>query len=177
MREDHRLFAWEKASEFGSGELKLLGQVCAHLGYPSDQLPAYLTGESPELIELFPELAHFRDLAFLFKLFMCPAMSMLPERGRWRPSDARLRWRHGKEGKLEVRGFGDRLLKASVEQGHRMSANWMASFFLGNKQQRPRAPLSGASPSALLRSKKLVEEAKKKGYLVEEVSEPASPPV
>ena len=56
----------------------------------------YLTGERPELLLLYPELGHFRDLVFLFKLFMCPAMSMLPERGRWRAADARLRWRHSR---------------------------------------------------------------------------------
>ena len=55
VREENRLFAWEKSTEFGTGELKFLGQVCAHLGYPTEQLPAYLTGENPDLIELFPE--------------------------------------------------------------------------------------------------------------------------
>ena len=30
------------------------------------------------------ELSAFRDLIFLFKLFMCPEQDMLPARGRWR---------------------------------------------------------------------------------------------
>ncbi|KAL1523488.1 hypothetical protein AB1Y20_018426 [Prymnesium parvum] len=159
VRDDHRLFTWGKPSEFGAGELRLVAQVCAHLGFPSDKPAAYLAGTNLDLIELFPELANFRDLLFLFKLFMCPALAMLPERRRWRPSDARLSWRLTKEEKVEVRAFGDQPLKAGIEQGSRMSTRWMP-FFLGNKQQGPRTPLSRASPSELLGSKKLftVEE-------------------
>jgi hypothetical protein len=115
------LFTWESAAHFGGAELLLVGQLCSQLGLPTsaaeaeaalpagalpsaalasaaglpaDWRAAYLTGELPELVELFPELAAFRDLIFLFKLLMCPEQSMLPPRARWRPSDAHLTWAH-----------------------------------------------------------------------------------
>ena len=76
----------------------------AERALPSDLRAAYLTGELPELIELFPELGAFRDLMFLFRLFMCPEQAMLPARKRWRPTDAHLTWCHRADGPAKARG-------------------------------------------------------------------------
>ena len=47
---DHQLFRWEKPDEFGGGELALVAQLCAHMGFGAaddsgrSALPRYLTG-------------------------------------------------------------------------------------------------------------------------------------
>ena len=46
----------------------------------------------PDLLLLWPELGSFRDLIFLFKMFMCPEHDTLPRKRRWRAADARLHW-------------------------------------------------------------------------------------
>ena len=55
--------------EVGHAERSLLGQLCVNFAFPRDdhRLRAYLTGEEPALLELFPALATLRDVAFLVK--------------------------------------------------------------------------------------------------------------
>ena len=198
---ENRLFCWEQPAEFGEGELRLVSQICAQVGLsrhahlavadpPSSgaelvegddsALPLYLTGELPDILLLFPELAAFRDLLFLFKLFMCPDQAMLPARARWRPADAKLTWRHHREEKrskkespaaLMVSGFGSSHLNLGLARALRGSdGSWHAADVIretltklgfnvarNNAQGalKPRAPPSGANPSALLRNPKL----------------------
>lgn len=83
---------------------------------------------------------------------------MLPHKSQWDPVDARLTWQQKSEGKLEVKGFR-RVLKVSLDHESR-GPSWLSLLTSNNKQQ-PRAPPSGATPSALLRSPK--------NYTVEEV--------
>jgi hypothetical protein len=58
------------------------------------QLRAYLSGEDPSLIEMFPELATFRDLTYLAKAMMAPHENHLPELRAWTAADARLTWKY-----------------------------------------------------------------------------------
>ena len=218
----YRLFGYEQPDEFGGGELRLVAQICAQVGFPVEAtsasaaagpapaapsappnggggggggdaaggdervrgsaLPLYLTGELPDLLLLYPELAAFRDLIFVFKLFMCPEQAMLPARGRWRPADARLTWSHAVDEKrakkgfapaLSVAGFGTAHLNLGLAQALRGDAaaqhanvfqEWINRFGLAIGMSKggssavgrqPRAPPSGANPSGLLRSPKL----------------------
>ena len=183
----NRIFGWGNHTAFGDGELRLVAQLCTQLGFSCDDsrahgsgaavdtaavsgslLPRYLTGESPELLLLYPELAAFRDLIFLFKLFMVPEHAMLPPRNRWKPSDATLRWSHRHEDHkgraivppvLLVAGFGrESLIVGPVPD--ESSSSWIRDFATriglvtstgGNiAPHQPRAPLSGANPSALV---------------------------
>ena len=210
---DHHLFRWEASAEFGEGELLLVGQVCDQFGFPiaagstdydvssgsnspmlrgvhdrvelpADWRAAYLTGELAELMELYPEFGAFRDILFLFKLFMCPQQHMLPERQRWRPCDAHLTWAHRMDDRpkrmshvnLVVIGFGLRHdsptpLNIGISRSMRgedgNESSWrsnlatIASNIFGAKSTtagqtiRPRAPPSNANPDVLLRAAKV----------------------
>jgi hypothetical protein len=83
-----------------------------------ERLPYYLSGEDPVLTDLWPELASFRDVVYLFKAMMCPSSSSLPELKPWHPSKARLHWRvvpkdaHGPV--FEVSGFDQKALKCNA---------------------------------------------------------------
>jgi len=83
-----------------------------------ERLPYYLSGEDPVLIDLWPELASFRDVVYLFKAMMCPSSSSLPELKPWHPSKARLKWRVvAKESTgplFEVSGFDQTALKCNA---------------------------------------------------------------
>ena len=85
----------------------MLGQLCVQFALPRDDgsLRAYLTGEDPALLELFPEIGTLRDVAFLAKAVTHPSADSLPEVRPWALSEARLTWRC-KDEKLVVRGFG-----------------------------------------------------------------------
>jgi hypothetical protein len=83
-----------------------------------ERLPYYLSGEDPILFDLWPELASFRDVVYLFKAMMCPSSASLPELKPWHPSKARLRWRVAKDGGggavFEVSGFDQKTLKCNA---------------------------------------------------------------
>jgi hypothetical protein len=106
-----------------------------------ERLPYYLSGEDPILFDLWPELASFRDVVYLFKAMMCPSSASLPELKPWHPSKARLRWRVAKDG-----GGGDGDGAAAGKK-----KGWGTGFLsaLGFGAEKPRAPPSGADPSVL----------------------------
>lgn len=152
--EAHRVFAWERTSSFSAGEIELVGRVCVEMGFEGESREAYaryLTGETPELIQLCPELGTFRDVVFLLKLFMCPTQDCLPGRKHWRLPDARLQWHHSDKGVLHIQGFSkelrENLLKARGERPGGFFAGLVGG---GNKGSKARVPPSGALPSVLL---------------------------
>jgi hypothetical protein len=69
LTESHVVFRWERGNKFGDGEKRLLSQVCLQMGFPmeDDELPFYLSGESRELSDNYPELLVMRDIVFMFK--------------------------------------------------------------------------------------------------------------
>lgn len=152
-----RLFGWEQPGGFGEGELALVGQLASEIGLGddgrADERARMLTGESAELVTLFPELATCRDLAFLLKLLMTPTADGLPQRKRWRISDARLVWAHSAKGSgLTVRGFGREIDPGFVEARADRPAGISSWLPFGGRGGGPRArvPASQAVPSALL---------------------------
>ena len=181
----------EGATAVVDESIRASGSVAADEPTNDPSLPLYLTGELPELLLLFPELGAFRDLNFLFKLFMCPESAMLPQRAHWRPSDAALVWSHRRgslssaaavssvpaastvsstsssaaPAALVVSGFGREALNLALTDGARGRSAWpsvlqeiAARLGFGPAAARgpkgvvfrPRAPPSGANPSALL---------------------------
>ena len=60
---------------------ELIDQLCVQMGFVrgSAQLPMYLTGENPLLIDNYPELALFRDTIFLFKAMLAPSLLVLSD--------------------------------------------------------------------------------------------------
>ena len=158
-----QLFRWERPAAFGEGELALAGRLACEMGFggtPSeasapgdcDERAKMLTGESPELLGLCPELATLRDVLFLLRLFMVPTADGLPSRKRWRPCDARLAWSHtGKGGTLCVRGFGRDLVEGCLATGaDRLTGSFSAWFRGRDGGPRLRTPPSHALPAFLV---------------------------
>lgn len=66
IKQDHIIFSFEESMLPGN-LTKLLEQICWEIGFPSESLPLYLTGEKTEVLYNYPELGLFRDIVFMFK--------------------------------------------------------------------------------------------------------------
>ena len=84
------MFRFERTMDMGPAEEQLLTQLCAQLAFPREthQLKQYLSGEEPSLIELFPELAAFRDIAYLTKARAPPYPTLMSLPSSHPPSPA-----------------------------------------------------------------------------------------
>ena len=177
---DHLLFRFERSMELGVGERALLGQLCVQLALPRDEarLRAYLSGEDPTILELYPALATLRDVAFLAKAVSHPTADALPETRLWAASDARLIWRvkEDKGGTFSVRAFGgvmqcaawvdpdDEASMGDVPAGRESTGKtpgggggfWQR--LVGGKAPRPRRPPSAADASILAGSALATED-------------------
>lgn len=49
------------------------------MGFSRDEPWLYLSGEKPELLDVYPELGYLRDIVYLLKAFMAPTSDALPE--------------------------------------------------------------------------------------------------
>lgn len=56
-------------------------QICLHMGFRRDNPWLYLSGDNPELLDVYPELGYLRDIVYLLKAFMAPTSDALPEVG------------------------------------------------------------------------------------------------
>lgn len=54
-------------------------QVNLHMGFSRDEPWLYLSGDNPELLDVYPELGYLRDIVYLLKAFMAPTSDALPE--------------------------------------------------------------------------------------------------
>ncbi len=126
------------------------------LGFPHEDadLAAYLSGENPALIDLYPELATIRDVVYFFKAMMVPSGDALPDLKAWAPEDARLSWRF-KEEKFAVKGFGGTLhcagwLDAAADDDGAPAEKRLGFFArLFGRTPKPRLPPSAADASGL----------------------------
>ena len=165
----HAVFRWETGSGFGRGEERLLSQVCLQMGFPMgrEELPFYLSGESREFSDNYPEMATMRDIVFAFKAFMTPTSDALPELRRWRPRDAGLWWKYKPGEGFQVHAFGRRLEVAPWKEGDSgekglgwrsaLGGGFLARLF-GGGDSRPRCPPSGGNPSNLAGARVDTEE-------------------
>jgi hypothetical protein len=96
IKDDHLIFQFETTMLPGA-LTSLLDQLCWEIGFPTENLPLYITGEQTEILYNYPELEYYRDIAFMFKYLMTPDASALPEFKPWMQKDARLTWTY-KEG-------------------------------------------------------------------------------
>ena len=55
IRPDHYLFRFERSMVPGA-ELKLVEQMCWEIGFPEKNLPLYVTGQQPDMVENYPEM-------------------------------------------------------------------------------------------------------------------------
>ena len=189
LRPDHVLFRFEHSMGFGPAEAQLLHQVCLSTGFsytdPVDPKAAtpeeggaaagrsilvrYMIGEDPSLLDMFPEIACFRDTVFLLKALLAPAADTLPDHREWEPNDAILDWsfkakkapKSGNDacvvpGAFVVKGFGMKLDYSNLEgpdgvaspDGKKKKGFFKNLFSSGGSKRR--APPSQADPSNLI---------------------------
>ncbi|CAM9175989.1 unnamed protein product, partial [Choristocarpus tenellus] len=128
------------------------------MGYPRGDPWLYLSGDNPELLDVYPELAYMRDIVYLLKAMMAPTSDALPEVRAWTPADARLHWKWvGAEEGYTVKGFGGRVLECQAfvgvdgeERGKKGALGLFRKFLRVVGMSKTRAPLSGANPSNLV---------------------------
>ncbi|CAN0273248.1 unnamed protein product, partial [Ectocarpus sp. 12 AP-2014] len=156
LKEDHVLFSFERSMAFSKAEFALIDQICLHMGFSRHEPWLYLSGDNPELLDVYPEIGYLRDIVYLLKAFMAPTSDALPEIKAWTPADARLHWswKSVDEGYI-VKGFGGHTLdcQAFIDDDGKASRGALAAFrkFLkGMNMSKTRAPPSGANPSNLV---------------------------
>ena len=159
--EKRLLFRFERSMGIGPGEEALITQINLQLGFPTERrvLLLYLSGEEPELLDLYPEMATFRDIVFYFKAMMVPSSDALPDLRAWAPADAKLSWAWKKDdagGAFAVKGFGATLhcggwLGDADDDGVPQSKPGFFTKLFG-KAPKPRLPPSAADASALIGS-------------------------
>ena len=49
------------------------------MGFSRNEPWLYLSGDNPELLDVYPELGYLRDIVYLLKAFMAPTSDALPE--------------------------------------------------------------------------------------------------
>ncbi|CAE7941586.1 ZFP36 [Symbiodinium sp. KB8] len=152
VADDHIVFAFDKDMACSEGDVALAEQISLCLGLDAARraAPQLWSGERPELLELFPELAWFRDTVFLWKMLLLPACECPPVQN-WKASDSMLRWQH-KKGRFEVHGFGSTKLTPQASADHpgffQGVLHWFGQYESGKKS------LSRASAAVLAGSTK-----------------------
>ncbi|CAE8611402.1 unnamed protein product, partial [Polarella glacialis] len=149
LRADHVIFAFDQEMSCSEGDFAFVEQIglCLGLDGARREAPLLLSGERPELLELFPELAWFRDVVFLWKMLLLPACDC-PAQRNWRLSDSLLTWRWERE-RFEVRGFGAKL-SPELASGARTSRGFLHGVLRWFDQyQSENKTLSQADPSVL----------------------------
>ena len=91
-REDHLMFRFDVSNECSYGDKLFIDQLCVQLGFARGREKEYITGVDRNMLDHYPELGHFRDLVFLFKLVMVPTTDQLPELKPWNAEDVALNW-------------------------------------------------------------------------------------
>ncbi|CAE7946614.1 unnamed protein product, partial [Symbiodinium sp. KB8] len=121
-------------------------------GVPAARREAHLliTGERPELLELFLELGWFRDVVFLWKMLILPSGSGPPE-GTWRATDSILQWSWHKD-RFVVRGFNMELVPEEGKKGIGEVIKKPFDWLFGKYKSRSKA-VSAADASVLAGSK------------------------
>ena len=53
--------------------------MCLQMGFARNEPWLYLSGDNPELLDVYPELGYLRDIVYILKAFMAPTSDALPE--------------------------------------------------------------------------------------------------
>lgn len=173
VRPDHLLFQFDKSNDCGPGDKRFMDQLCLQLGFKRRQEINYWAGTNSALIDLYPELAVFRDLVFMFKLVMVPTIDQLPELKPWEPEEVALTWKVKIDDKglssFLVTGFGKTLDCSHVHSVHvaeaearrgqpKVGLGRVVLSMLGLGPRKPRCLPSQANPSILLGEKVETED-------------------
>jgi hypothetical protein len=163
---DHMLFNFEKGNECCSADKLYIDQLCVQMGFRRGDAAFDITSPNKGILQLYPEIAFFRDVIFMFKLVMVPTLDMLPEVKCWEPDEAVLGWAASSGSGSErdnssytVTGFGRKLecthLAISVEEQqlkYKLPRGIFSRFlrYVGVGTKKPRSTPSQANPSILL---------------------------
>ena len=163
---DHMLFSFERGCDCHPADKSFADQLCLQMGFKRGESALDLTGPTRGILQLFPEIAFFRDIVFMFKLVMVPTLEMLPEVKCWEPEEAVLSWgaaagaTNGMADAIySISGFGRRLecthLAVSVEEQqlkYKIPRGVFSRFlrYVGVGSKKPRSTPSQANPSILL---------------------------
>lgn len=58
IKDDHIIFHWETSHQ-PANLLKLVDQVCWEVGFPTDEMPYYITGERTEFLYNVSKIIYF----------------------------------------------------------------------------------------------------------------------
>eukprot|EP00439_Symbiodinium_sp_Y106_P063482 s1679_g9.t2 len=152
LSDDHVVFSFDRSMRCGDGDRKFIEQIGLSIGVPAARREAHLliTGERPELLELFLELGWFRDVVFLWKMLILPSGSGPPE-GTWRATDSILQWSWHKD-RFVVRGFNMELVPEEGKKGIGEVIKKPFDWLFGKYKSRSKA-VSAADASVLAGSK------------------------
>ena len=155
VADDHLVFRFDESLGCGAGDTAFVEQVglCLGLDGARREAPRLITGERPELLELFLELQWFRDVVFLWKMLLLP-IEEGPEQRNWRIADAALRW-HWDGKRFVVKGFGTSLCPKPRTERKGILGNMLAWFGAYGSESKA---LSRASPSVLAGSEVRTED-------------------
>jgi hypothetical protein len=149
LDDSHVIFQFDRSMACSEGDRTFVEQVGLSLGVEGAhrEAPMLITGERPDLIELFLEFAWFRDVVFLWKMLLLPT-GVECKKGLWRASDSILQWSWKKD-KFVVNGFDTALTAIKSDQAGLFGMiKSPLSWITGNYSSDSKA-ISAASPSAL----------------------------
>jgi len=165
VADDHVVMNLHLSNAASTGDAVFIDQLCVQMGFlregnSSERAAEYISGSTSEIVDHYPELAAFRDIVFLLKLFMVPSLDLLPPLKSWRMRDSMLTWSSQSTmtgggllgggisvGTYCVTGFGN--FELSPHKRPPPKSDGVLQGFIGYFKggAKPRAPLSGANPS------------------------------
>ncbi len=145
--DEHVLFSFKQQPGVDP-VLGLLSQMCWEIGFPSgDDLGKYISGERGEVLDMYPELAIYRDVTFLWKWLCCPPNSNgVPLQMACQHRDMVLVWRWGVNG-LEARALGGREMKITTSSSSDTRREGLLRMFMSS---RPRTTVRGGTDPSVL---------------------------
>jgi hypothetical protein len=149
IADDHVIFQFDSSMACSEGDRSFIEQVGLCLGVEGARRDAHLliTGERPDLSELFLELFWFRDVVFLWKMLLLP-VDAGPELKTWRAADSTLQWRCERE-VFVVKGFAGTVLTPHLRKTSSCSSLQSMMTWLGGQYSSEDKAISGASPGVL----------------------------
>eukprot|EP01012_Entosiphon_sulcatum_P009332 TRINITY_DN1521_c0_g2_i1.p1 TRINITY_DN1521_c0_g2~~TRINITY_DN1521_c0_g2_i1.p1 ORF type:complete len:4962 (-),score=1074.52 TRINITY_DN1521_c0_g2_i1:73-14958(-) len=132
VAEENQIFTWERGNSAHQSLDDFVDSICLHLGYnrTSTHTWDYITctnNRGPLMGKNYPEWPCYRDIAFLFKLFMWYQIDKLPINA-YTVLEAQLHWEFDAGTQLyRIVGFGNEL--RAVARGYRYASKAEPSHF------------------------------------------------
>lgn len=147
VKKHHVIFDFSTNRAVGFGDMELVKNLCLATGFSHErsQAPELMTGERPQLLQRFPELACFRDIALHWSVLLTANRSDLPEQRAWTASDARLQW-SARDEQYSVRAYNRQLVATQANEKSEGILGRLYNAFASSTKR----VASAADPSVLL---------------------------